>query len=463
MEVVKELGMFALQCLEDIKTKSSEHIKHSEALPPTALLNNRYEILYLETVCERAFVYKAIDLKRDTFVSIKEFFTRDAMGYDEQLYLVRDLETLRVRLMDETPFKVKQYQKMIENFIEEATYFEKVSQGNPVLKIIDTFYDYNTAFIVTNYNKWPSLQDFIDSKYQFDSEELDWISKEIIDIVSRFHKREIIHRNINPKNIYIKPDELLIDSMGICDYLRDMKIFDADSYECKYYAPEIIMHNGTIGIWTDVYAIGKVIIDIIMTMHENGDYFEGLNMLSNEHKEVYSKMAYNAVQFDHNKRMQSAIEMKKALSFDEELSGYFRTPKMVIAMIAMISFLSCTILVWQYNNDTMLADTYMIIEEENVPLGPVIIEDKPCYFLLDHLVMTDTSLDIRWLKKDDVIISHLEIINSNKEILTVDLLESQVSINISSFDLPEDKYLVKLYYKMSEELFSEVMQLEIKE
>jgi len=52
-------------------------------------------------------------------------------------------------------------------------------------------------------------------------------------------------------------------------------------------------------------------------MHENGDYFEGLNMLSNEHKEVYSKMAYNAVQFDHNKRMQNAIEMKKTLSFEE--------------------------------------------------------------------------------------------------------------------------------------------------
>ncbi|MCH4887136.1 protein kinase family protein [Acidaminobacter sp. JC074] len=454
--------MFTLQCLDDIKTMSSEQLKHSDSLPPTALLNNQYEILFLEGICQGSFLYKAIDLKRDVFVTIKEFFPRDAIGYEEQLYLVRDYETLSLRLMDETPLRQKQYEKLLESFLEEANYLEKVSHGSPILKIQESFYDKNTAYLVFNYNKWPTLQDFIDTKYQFNTQELKWLTKELVDMISRFHKREIVHRNINPKNIYIKQDEILIDSIGTCDYLKDIKIFDADAYECRYYAPEIIMHNGVIGTWTDVYAIGKVIIDVITSMHESGDYFEGLNMLSGELKDVYQKLAYNAIQFDHNIRTKSAVEMKKVLSSDED-SSYFRTPKAVIAMIAMISFFSCLILVWQYNNDTMMSDDYLFIEEEEVPLGQVIIEDKPCYFLLDHLVMTDTSLDIRWLKKEHVLISHLEIINSNKEILTIDLLEHQISVNISAFDLPEDKYLVKLYYKISDELLYEIMHLEIKE
>jgi len=186
----RSFEMFDLKTLESIKLQNKITLSHPDALPEdTVLQDGRYCVISVEEICDRAFVYKAFDTIKNRFVSIKEFFPKDAFGMQEELYFTRDYETKRLELKAPNDYKAKQFQKLIAGFIEEARYLEKISYGDPVLRILNAFEDLNTAYIVSNYNQWPSLQDMFDSKFRFSSEDLNWVASELMDSISRFHKR----------------------------------------------------------------------------------------------------------------------------------------------------------------------------------------------------------------------------------------------------------------------------------
>ena len=454
--------MFILQGLEAVKAQNRKSIKHPDALPADTMLHdNRYNIISIEDVSDRAFLYKGYDTVKDRYVSIKEFFPKDAFGIQEELYFVRNLDTHCLELKAPNNYKNKQFKNLIDGFVEEAKYLEKISYGDPVLRILDAFEDYGTAYIVSNYNQWPSLQDFIDIKYRFSGDELEWIANELIDSIMRFHKRKIIHRNIHPKNIYLKPGQLIVDSIGTCDFLQDIKLYDTDNYHGKYHAPEVMIPDGVIGTWTDVYAIGKVLIDIITMMTDSEDYFIGLETLSEPRREKFEIMIKHAIAFNHNDRLKDAILLKKELMYDKETERTFKTPRSMIAVIAMISFLSCALLIWQYQNDTMMADNYYIPDEE-VPLGSVSLEKKECYFITKDFQVFESGEEqlMTWFASGRVSISHLEILSDGKRIRIIDLSDKDME---KSLDLDPGIYQINLFYKLSEEVLLEIIHIEILE
>lgn len=450
--------MFILQGLEAVKAQNRKSIKHPEALPTDTMLHdNRYTIISVEDICKRAFLYKAYDIVKDRYVSIKEFFPKDAFGMQEELYFVRNLETHCLELKAPNDYKLKQFKNLIDGFVEEAKYLEKISYGDPVLRILDAFEDYGTAYIVSNYNQWPSLQDFIDIKYRFSGEELEWIANELIDSIMRFHKRKIVHRNIHPKNIYLKPGQLIVDSIGTCDFIQDIKLYDTDNY----HAPEVLIPEGVIGTWTDVYAIGKVFIEMITSMTESEDYFAGLETLSEPRRKKFETMIQHAIVFNHNDRIKDAILLKKELMYDMDTERTFKTPRSMIAAIAMISFLSCALLIWQYQNDTMLADDYYIQDEED-PLGSASLEKKECYFITKdfHVFESGEEQLMIWFASERVFISHLEILSDGNRIEMIDLSDRDMEY---SLDLDSGIYQIKLFYKLNEEVLLEIIQIEILE
>lgn len=456
--------MFRLSDLERIKSENIKDLSHSDSLPAgSQLQNDRYEIIDLEEICDRAFIYRAYDVQKDCIVTIKEYYPRVAIGFEEQLYLVRNLESLSLEIKDVNDYKLTQYRQLIDGFIEEGKYLKKTSYRDPILKILEIFEDCNTAYVVSRYNKWPCLQDLLDSKYRFNRYELDWIANSLLNVISRFHKRHIVHRNINPRTIFIKPDELVLDSNGYCDMLQDIKAYEPDDYKCHYFAPEIMMHNGVIGTWTDVYAVGKVLIDVIISMTDEEDYFAGLKTLTDEQKECYSKATYNSIQFNHQNRMKTAYEFKRCLMYENDSDRTFKTPRTMIAMIAMIAFVGCMLFVWQYHDNTLLADDYQIIEDEEVPLGAFEFDENRCYFFLKHLKTKNNDVTLRWWKSEEVYVSHIEIIDSKKNVLTIDLDESDVALDMEAYDLPFDIYSVHLYYEWDDQVFVDTMILSIKE
>lgn len=453
--------MFGSEKLKEIISHVDKSLVHINALTKGMVLNrSKYEIIKLEEISERAFVYKAKDLHSGKSVSIKEFFPKSALGLSDQLYFRRDFETGGVILEDPSEFKEKQFQNLIEGFIEEAQYLEKISYGDPLIRIIDAFKDYNTAYIVTNYNEWPSLQNIFDTDYQFTIDEFKWITEAIVDVLIRFHRRSIVHRNINARNIYIKPSELVVDSLGTCDFLQDIKIYDADAYNTKYYAPEVMIHGGNIGTWTDIYAIGKIMIDVLSRTVEKEDYKLGLDLLG-EDSMIYEDVIRSAINFKCELRLQNAMEVKRIL-FKKSEDSHFKTPKYFIAMIAMITFVSSFMVLWQYQTDLQLAENdYIYIEDEPIPAGPLDMQED-VYFITQEGEDINKTMTLMWFRSGRCVMTTLEITAlDTSSLYTVDLKEDQKSLDLSDLELVAGKYKVVLYYLMDLKPQSQELAIEI--
>lgn len=195
--------MFTKEILEDIKRSNEMNIHHDGALlHGTPLKDHHYEIIGLEAVTDQCLVYKAINLNNGEFVCLKEYFPKRALGYKEEIYIERNFETLGLELKNTNGDVYEDYKTLMAEFVEEHKYKEKLVIHPPLVKIRDVFYDYGTVYLVLDYNVWPSLQEVMDSPYSIDFKTLDKWVRNIIDQIIPFHKRGIVHRNLNPK-IYL--------------------------------------------------------------------------------------------------------------------------------------------------------------------------------------------------------------------------------------------------------------------
>lgn len=459
--------MFELERLEEVKWEQDNFMEHPYALTAGhRLQQGRYEILKLDEVSDRTFIYQAMNLDTSETVSIKEFFPREALGIEGQLYFERDLETGRVYLKDETPMKLEQLEALVDGFIEEARYLEKISYGDPILSITDSFEDNGTAYLVTNYNPWPSLNDFFLQGYLFTESEVDWIGKSLLSIIARFHKRGIVHRNISPKNIYIKTDEIVIDSLGTCDFLQDIKIYDANAYDNKYYAPEIMMHDGVIGMWSDIYAVGKIFIEMICHMTPTRDYFDGLNTMSEKRNASYAAAIKGAICFRYEERIGDANQLMELLYPEPASSSRYKTPKSMIAMIAMISLISCALVIWQYNNEQLLSDgEYRLFEEEQIPAGAP-AEMKALYFINKDMDAFELSgkQELLWYKQADVEMKRIKIKSIVTDFSKTFALEGDaISFSMGDVEMVPGLYTVVLYGEQDGNAKSDSIEIKIVE
>lgn len=456
--------MFSLQALRAIKSKNQKHLENVNALPVFTKLNEgTYEIQELIEVSDRGFTYKGVDTSNN-HVQIKEFFPREALGLQEQLYFERDFENQCILLKDSNRLKKKQFNTLVEGFVEEARYLEKISYGDSAFRIVDVFEDKGTAYIVSNYNEWPSLQDFFDVEYPFTSAELDWVVLNMIRIVERFHRRGIVHRNITPKTIYVKSNEVIINSLGTNDFLQEIKIYDSNSYQKTYFAPEIVMHNGLIGTWTDVYALGKIIINMIEMTTPEQDYIKGLDTLPLERRIIYKDVLQSCIAFESESRIKDAMALKSILFKPESKSH--TTSKMMVAAIALIAFVSSVMVLWQYETVTLLSDNEMIIEEEDIPMGPVDVNIKNEFYFItksDAIFHMGKDANVEWFNTDKCLIDKITVEGIDNDVdVDMDLNQAAHKFNINIFMLDEGKYSLSIHYSIDGEPSEATLDFEMK-
>lgn len=455
--------MFIQERLEEIKWELDSFLEHPSALQSgTLLCDSKYEIIKLEEITERTFVYKGLKISTGDFVSIKEFFPKESIGIEEQLYFSRDFETNAVLIQDSTTVKREQFKLLLDGYIEEAKYIEKLAIGNPIVKILDAFEDFQTVYIVTSYNQWPSLEDLMKQGYTFTQDELDMISKQLLNIVSRFHKRGIIHRNVNPSNIYIRPDEIVVDSLGASDFLQEDKYSDSMQKDNKYCAPEVMISPENIGTWSDVYAIGKVMIEIICRMTESGDYFRGLEEIESDKKALYSEAIKSAIYFEHTSRIQTANELKEKLYPASDVKRY-KTPPSMVMLITFITLVSSFLVIWQYNSNTLMSNNEFIFEEEDLPLGAP-TNQLPIFFITHEMeiVHEKDSFEIRWAKKEEVMMLDYKVLSLDHDVmLQGELNIDATSIMIETKGFERGVYQFIAYYVENDKKNSIILEFEI--
>ena len=176
---------------------------------------------------------------------------------------------LRVDKQNVLP-KFEQYQEYfawgLELFRQEGQALAKLKHPN-IVKVLDYFEEYNTAYIVMEYIKGQSLEHIL-KKAQFQNEtELMAILLPLLSALQTVHEAGLLHQDIQPSNIYLREKDqspVLLD-FGAARYTLDSSLRNINMVITPGYAAfeQYQTEKDTQGPWTDIYGLGAILYHTI--------------------------------------------------------------------------------------------------------------------------------------------------------------------------------------------------------
>lgn len=196
--------------------------------------------------------YVALDTNLDLKVAIKEFFPK---GFANRDHTVTNNVTLNYT--EETAF----FNNAKERFLQEAKSVAKFSDESAFVNVRDYFTANNTAYIVMEYVEGTTLAAYLKQRGNFTPDEIVKRMLPLIDALEVMHCAQIIHRDISPENIMVKPDgSFKLMDFGSARYYQGENKHTMSVLLKPGYAPiEQYSSDGRQGPWTDVYGLCAVI------------------------------------------------------------------------------------------------------------------------------------------------------------------------------------------------------------
>lgn len=218
---------------------------NESVLAPMAVLKNRYRIGRTLGIGGFGITYVAQDMTSGTRCAVKELMPTQ-IAY-------RDRTEVFCSQSDESIFE-----HCKENFLAEARMLQQVGSNPSVVKVQDSFYQNNTAYIVMELLVGDTLRTKIKKtngrlSYSAATEMLLLTGSALMTI----HEKGILHRDISPENIFctIGGDYKLID-FGASRYYVSEKSQSLSVYLKPGFAPpEQYSSKGNQGPWTDIYGL----------------------------------------------------------------------------------------------------------------------------------------------------------------------------------------------------------------
>lgn len=217
-------------------------------LPQGILLSKRYEIGVQINAGGFGIIYKAWDRVFNKLVAVKEYYpggiaartpgTKEVMVYSEK--------------------RVEEFKKGKERFLNEARTVAKFNTHPNIANVYDFFEANNTAYMIMDYMEGVSYKEYINSHNGVvDVKTAVNVTLAVLDALREVHKSKIIHRDINPSNIFICSNGVvkLIDFGAARIEETDMTTILTPHYA----APEQYQTKSIQGPFTDVYALGATL------------------------------------------------------------------------------------------------------------------------------------------------------------------------------------------------------------
>ncbi len=223
------------------------------ALPPDTLMSG-YRIVRKLSAGGFGVVYLAVDRDHQQ-VAIKEYLPSSlaSRGAGERLPRIQ-------------PEKLSLYRLGLKSFFEEGRALAQISHPS-VVSVLNFFRENETVYMVMNYLKGATLQDFIvtarDLKRPkvFRESTIRSLFDEILRGLRIVHQHKMLHLDIKPANIFVTDDNkaVLIDFGAAREVLSKEGSFIRPMYTPGFAAPEMYRRDTALGPWTDIYAIGACI------------------------------------------------------------------------------------------------------------------------------------------------------------------------------------------------------------
>ena len=256
--------------------------ENKNALPLGTILNARYEIESLVGGGGFGLVYQARHTHLNIIVAIKELFPRDIVV--RQGKIVHPVSQADIGI----------YQKVLNSFRKEGKRLASLGNCSSIVQCSDYFEENDTGYLVMEYISGRSLRAIVrsyrESDKTFSEASLISLLSELLKGLKEVHKADIQHMDIKPENIYIREAE------GADELSNPMLLdFGASLSQTGHstsssllvgtppYAPIEQMHTrGDMGPWTDIYALGITLYELMFGVDEIPNCMERISDIHSE-------------------------------------------------------------------------------------------------------------------------------------------------------------------------------------
>lgn len=219
---------------------------------PTGYQLHDYEIRKVLSSGGFSFVYLARD-KDKKIVAIKEYLpTSIALRTDGATVLPNNDD-------------VALFRHGLKCFFDEGLSLAKIDHKN-IVRVINFFRANETVYMVMQYERGKSLQDYILGQTDSVSEKfIRRVFGELSNGLREVHTQKLLHLDIKPANIYIRLDgsPVLLDFGSARQALSESQAKIAPSYTPGFASPEQYYDRKLLGPWSDIYSIGATMYSCI--------------------------------------------------------------------------------------------------------------------------------------------------------------------------------------------------------
>lgn len=218
-------------------------------LKPGTVLNDRFYIGMVLGEGGFGVTYIGWDSNLDMTVAIKEYFPSNMASRDCTASISKNINVFGGESEQE-------YTQGLERYIREAKVLSKFNDLHGIVDVRDFFYENNTAYIVMEYLKGPTLEEHIKQYGRMKPEYVFQIMKPVMRSLEKIHQAGIVHRDISPDNIMLSDGGIKLIDFGAARLANNDNNKSLTVMLKRGFAPEEqYRSSGKQGPWTDVYAI----------------------------------------------------------------------------------------------------------------------------------------------------------------------------------------------------------------
>lgn len=157
-----------------------------------------------------------------------------------------------------SPESVMNFRQGLKSFFEEGRALASIHHNN-IIRVLNFFRANDTVYMVMQYERGKSLQEYIQSHPEPAKEAfVRRLFSELLSGLREVHACKLLHLDIKPANIYIRMDgsPVLLDFGSARQTLTDTQTKLPLSFTPGFASPEQYTDRKLLGPWSDIYSVG---------------------------------------------------------------------------------------------------------------------------------------------------------------------------------------------------------------
>jgi len=232
---------------EDIFQEDASN-RNPLALDQDTLLDDQFRVGRVLGVGGFGITYLAFDEVLEMVVAVKEYLPNDIA--------VRKTDGDTIQPLSSGD-GAQDFEYGLERFLQEARTLAKFERHPNIVRVRTFFQENGTGYLVMNFYEGRTLAEYLDVQNGFIPEdEALLIVDQILDGLGAVHEEGILHRDIDPNNVYLADDgTVVLLDFGAARTAVGERTQSMSVVLKRGYAPHEQYHSyGDQGPWTDVYA-----------------------------------------------------------------------------------------------------------------------------------------------------------------------------------------------------------------